>query len=192
MSLATVASLVLVVLGVALWRAVFKTRTLVQQLVDESERELQEYAYHHLIELGILLSKDVMELKLVLGGKERPTKKLATKLAVLNSESHELWPTRLALVRLVDRLDRLGQAQQMGIFSSALIWDSNGEAILAAHRRTRPFVDALQEVNPEIFSDYTTMVDELLRTSAQLKIQAKRSGIEPAVAECASAAATSR
>lgn len=158
----------LVVLGLAvpLWLVAARVSRLVRSFEEEKVEELRSESYHHLIDIGNLLSVELYALKLLLDGKGGATRKRSPKLARAKPNSGELWAERVSLLAVVDRLNRLGQAVEMGIFNTDEVWESNGEAILVAFSRTQHLVDAFQAKNSKIFTSYSYLVDALEHASA--------------------------
>lgn len=167
-----------VVLGLAipLWVAAARVTHLVRSFEDEKSEELRSESYHHLIDIGNLLSVELYALKLLLDGKGGATRKRSPKLAKATPDSGDLWAERLSLLAVVDRLNRLGQAVELGIFDTDEVWESNGEAILVAFSRTQHLVDAFQATNSKIFSSYSYLVDALKHASAVSQADQSRLG----------------
>lgn len=157
----------MVLVSVPLWAGVVWLRRIARDARIDADREFQENCYHHLIDLAEMLLIDLHELKLALDGSADVTKKVASRLAKATPKDPERWAVRAAVLNVVDRLTRLGQAVKLDILDIETVWDSNGETVLSAHRRVQHLVDALQERNPALYPTYHYLIDELNNTLAR-------------------------
>lgn len=155
-----------VVVCLPLWWGVIRIRNSGREQLQRAEHRQKDKTYHHLVEFGNLLAGDIQAAKLAMNGKKDISKKRAEKIASATPGDVELWRSRLALIKVIDRLDRLGQAVELEIFDLDLAWQTNGEAILAFHERNRFVVDALSQAAAGIFPRYLSLIDELKEASA--------------------------
>lgn len=160
-----------------LWWGLVRIRNIGNEQLRRAEHRQKDKTYHHLVEFGNLLAGDVHAAKLAMNGKKDISKRRAEKISSATPDQVDLWSARLALIKVIDRLDRLGQAVELGIFDLDLAWQTNGEAILAFHERNRFVVDALSEANAGIFPRYLILIDELREASALGQVE-RSSGYE--------------
>lgn len=161
----------LAVLALPLWLGVIWMRHLASEVMYDIDQEQRESVYHHMVDVGNLLSSDVHRVKILRDGKSEMSRKQATKVASATTKSGQLWELRLVLMEILDRLDRLGQALELGIFDIEIIWETNGEAILAAANRSRHLVDAIHEINRSSLSSYAVLVEELEAQRARSRVE---------------------
>lgn len=156
----------LVMLSLVLWAAVARLRHAAKELQAEADSAFSEECFHYLVEAARVLAGELHTLRLLLNGRTGITKKQAAKIAIAQPTDGDRWDIRVAALLVVERMSRLGQAVQLGIFDIGTVWDANGESLLATDRRLRPILDESQEANPKIFGTYLYLIDELQKTAA--------------------------
>lgn len=159
------------ILCLFLWLGTLWMRSLSEAHLSRERRKQKDRAYHHLVEFGGLLASDVHLARMVTGGRQEFSRKRAEKLSEASAADAEMWKQRLALTLVIDHIDRLGQAVEMGVFDIDLVWQTNGEAILGFHYLTRHVVDALNTATTGFFPRYLSLIEQLKQCSAMAQVE---------------------
>lgn len=160
----------LIVGSALLWRCAHFVSRLAKETETEASWELREEQYVHLVGISNMLGTELHDLRILLDGNKVIASQHATRLAQATPADTQRWEIRNAALLIVGRLERLSRAVQIQIFEISDVWDSNGEAMLAADRRIRPLLEEVYEANPGALQTYDYLVDELQAERARRRL----------------------